>query len=340
MNLRRSRKLNILFCILAAALLTGCGEAREAELVPAAEPVYYAVSPRTTQVIRGDLVPTYSARLDLLGYEMVKYRLTRSEFDEFYGTYHMELDRIHVNVGDAVKKGDTLVSFHSDVLDKRIEENEQIIADANREIGHLQKLMKIDPSQDYKDRIAQLNRSIEVARLYVKDVKETYGRLNLVAGEDGHVSYISSMFSEGYIAADTDMIRVETSRRLYTVAKKEEYSFRTGEQVKAKIRNIEYLLTVVDPPEGESKDLVYFRPEGRDGEILEKNLMLEFELTPLKDVCYMNRQALFEKDGISFVYTVDENEMRRAVIVEPGDRVGNYIIIRSGLNGGELVELP
>ena len=334
------RKLNLLLCILPALVLSGCGQAKEAELVPAAEPTWYAVSPRTTPVIRGDLVPAYSARLDLLGYEVVKYRLTRSEFDEFYGTYRMTLDQIHVSVGDAVKKGDVLVSFHSEVLDQRITDNERVISEAGREIEHLRKLMRIDPSLDYGSRITQLNRSIEVARLYIADVKETYGRLNLVAGEDGHVSYISGVFIEGYIAPDMDMIRVETSKRLYTVEKKAEYSFHTGEQVTAKLRNVEYPLTVVDPPEGENPDLVYFRPEGMDGELLEKNLMLEFELAPLKDVCYVNRQAVYDKDGKYFVYTVDENEMRHAVIVEPGDRVGNYLIIKSGLNGGELVELP
>ena len=74
--------------------------------------------------------------------------------------------------------------------------------------------------------------------------------------------------------------------------------------------------------------------------MLEKNLMLEFDLPTLKDVCYVNRQAVFDKGGVHLVCVVTENDIRNAVIVEVGDRGGNYYIIKSGLEGGELVELP
>ncbi len=334
------RKLNIFLSLSFALTLTGCGNAKEAALVPAEVPVYNALAPKTTQVIRGDLTVPYSTRLDLLGYEMVKYRFTRSEFEELFGTYKMELDAIHVSVGDEVHAGDVLVSFHSEVLDKQIEDNEQQIASARREIDHLRRLSSIDPSQDHSEEIRQLNRDIEVARLYVADVKETYERLNLIAEGDGHVSFVSTMFSMGYLAPDEDMIRVDTDRGLYTTKKTDDYTFKIGEKVTGKLRNVDYPLTVVETPEGEDDSLVYFRPDGQEGDMLEKNLMLEFDLPTLKDVCYVNRQAVFDKGGVHFVYVVKENDIRNAAIVEVGDRVGNYYIIKSGLEGGELVELP
>ena len=340
MKKKNRGKSYILAALILGLSLTGCGSMREAELVPAAVPEYSAVMPKTTQVIRGDLTIPYSVRLDLLGYKMEKYQFTMSEVEELYGTYRMELDQVHVNVGDLVHEGDVLISFHSDVLDKQIEDNEKEIASLRREIDHLNRLSAIDPSLDHTEEIRQLNRSIEVAKLYAEDVRETYERLNVIAKSDGHVSFVSTMFSEGYIASDADMVRVDTDKGLYTTPKTDDYTFQIGERVIAKLRNVEYPLIVTEPPEGEDEDLVYFRPEEQNGDMLEKNLMLEFDLPTLKDVCYVNRQAVYEKNGVRFVYVVKENDIRNAVAVEVGDRVGNYYIIKSGLEGGELVELP
>jgi len=333
-------KLNIIALVLAASLMTGCSGAKEEDLVPAEQPVYNAVAPKTTQVIRGDLTPQYSARLDLLGYERSQYRFTQAEMEELYGTYQMKLDEIRVNIGDAVKKGDVMVSFHSEVLDKRIETNEKQISSAEREISHLRRLTSIDPSQDHREEINQLNRQIQVAKLYISDVKETYEKLNIISDVDGFVSSINPDLREGYITAETSLVVVDTSKRLYMTDKSEDYDFKIGDKVTAKIRNTEYPLTVVAPPEGENQNMVYFEPEGMDGQILEKSLMLEFELPVRKDICYVNRQAVYEKEGVTFVYVVGENDVRHAEIVKVGEKVGNYYIIEEGLEGGELVELP
>ena len=339
MKRRLPRKLNIM-AVLLAVFLSGCGTAAEEELVSPEVPVYNAMVPKTAEVIRGDLTPQYSERLDLLGYERVHYQFTQAEYDELYGSYQMKIDEIHVNVGDFVEKGEVMVSFHSEVLDLQIRDYEKQIEEAGLSIDHLRRLSAIDPSEDHKDEIASLNREIEVARLYIADIEETYRKLNIIAKTDGFVSLISTALREGYVMPGSDMILVDQSKGLYTTAKTDEYEFRPGEEFTAHLGNLERRVEVVETPEGEDANMVYFMPLDGEDEMPNKNLMLEFELPTLKDVCYVNRQAVYDKNGLYFVYVVQENGTRRAVEVTCGDRIGNYMIIREGLNGGESVELP
>ena len=198
MKRRLPRKLNIM-AVLLAVFLSGCGTAAEEELVSPEVPVYNAMVPKTAEVIRGDLTPQYSERLDLLGYERVHYQFTQAEYDELYGSYQMKIDEIHVNVGDFVEKGEVMVSFHSEVLDLQIRDYEKQIEEAGLSIDHLRRLSAIDPSEDHKDEIASLNREIEVARLYIADIEETYRKLNIIAKTDGFVSLISTALREGYV---------------------------------------------------------------------------------------------------------------------------------------------
>ena len=333
------KKLNIA-AVLLALILTGCGNAAEDALVSPEIPEYNAMVPKTAEVIRGDLTPQYSARLDLLGYERVHYQFTQAEYEEMYGSYQLKIDEILVNVGDFVEKGEVMVSFHSDMLDKQIRDYEKQIEDARLSIEHLKRLSAIDPTEDHSDEIASLNREIQVAGLYIDDIEETYRKLNLISESDGFVSFISTTLREGYVTPGSDLILVDKSRGLYTTEKTEGYDFKPGEIYTAHLGKVEHRVEVVETPEGEDSGKVYFMPLDGEDEMPEKNLMLEFELPAVKDACYVNRQAVYDKDDIYFVYVVQENGMRRAVEVTPGDKIGNYLIIKEGLNGGENVELP
>ena len=60
----------------------------------------------------------------------------------------------------------------------------------------------------------------------------------------------------------------------------------------------------------------------------------------LKDACYVNRQAVYEKNGQYFVYVVKDDGMREAHYITKGEQYGNYLVVKDGLEGGEKVELP
>ena len=338
------RKLNKLVTAMLSGVLllslTGCGDAAEDSLVPPETPTYNAYVPNTADVIRGDLERKFEQRLDLLGYERIRYRFTQAQFSELYGTYQLEVEKIHVNVGDPVHAGDLMVSFHSKVLDDQITENEKKITEARLSIEHLKNLESIDPSRDHTEEIRRLEREINVAELYISDVNDTYRKLNIYADVDGHVSDIDGSLQDGFVMPDTDLVLVDIDDGIYKMEKPEYYTFKTGETYTATTRYSECQVEVIDMPEGGSATSIYFRPVGREGEILEKNLMLNFELPALKDACYVNRQAVFEKSDKYFVYVVKDDGMREARYITPGEQYGNYLIVKDGLEGGEKVELP
>ena len=338
------RKLNkTILAVLSGAMLlslTACGEALEDSLVPPETPSYNAYVPNQADVIRGDLERKFEQRLDLLGYERIRHRFTQAQFSELYGTYQLEVEKIHVQVGDRVHPGDLMVSFHSRVLDEQITANEKKITDARLSIEHLRNLESIDSAQNHSDEIKRLEREISVAELYISDVNDTYRKLNIYSEVDGHVSAIDGSLQDGFVMPDTDLILVDVDEGIYKTEKPEYYTFKVGETYTATTRYSECQVEVIEMPEGGSATSVYFRPVGREGEILEKNLMLNFELPVLKDACYVNRQAVYEKNDRYFVYVVREDGMREARYITPGEQYGNYLIVKDGLEGGEKVELP
>ncbi len=337
----RCRKLNIAACALILSMsLTGCGGAVEDTLVPAEAPVYHAVVPKTAEVLRGDLTPQFSSRLDLLGFEQSRYQFSDAQYEELYGLYKMTIDEVRVDVGDHVRAGDVLVSFHSEELDKQIQDSEKSIRDANLEIDHLKKLSAIDPSEDHKNEIDQLNRDIEVSRLYIQDIQDTYGKLNIISKEEGYVSYVNPVLNDGYVIPGQDLVIVDQSRRIYVMEPSEIYNFKPGEIYTASSGGAKRKVQVVETPEGESGSKVYFEPVDADGEMLDKSIKLEIELPVMKDVCYVNKLAIYKKEEKYYAYVVREDGMHDVVEVTPGETVGNDIIIKEGLSGGEQLEMP
>lgn len=334
-------KLNKYITVFAIPVMmmfmSGCGAAKEDALVPPKDVSYAAVNPTVVLVERGDLSPKKELKLELLGYENIKYRFSLAEYTELVETYKLEVEDVNVNVGDVVHEGDVLVSFHSEVLDDKIRENQKKKRDAGLEIEHLKVLSDINESNDYSYDIAKKRRELEAADLHVSDVRNTYNKLSLVAEKDGVVSFVNSIIQNGYIKPDNDIISVVSGKGLYTAPKNTGNTFKVGEKYTCMTSASEYQLEVVDTPEGESDDLVYFRPVDENLHLTEQFLILQIDLPVQKDVCYVNKRAIVEKGDKFFIYVVKENGMQRVVEVKTGEKVDDYIIITEGLEGGETV---
>ncbi len=66
---------------------------------------------------------------------------------------------------------------------------------------------------------------------------------------------------------------------------------------------------------------------------------MEVTRPAIENAVYVQRNAVHEKDGRYFVYTLDENGYRQAVWISAGDQVGDYRIITEGLKSGDEVVL-
>lgn len=341
MSGKRFKKLNIAaYACVAALTLTGCGSSSEEALVPANVPVYNAVVPKEAEVFRGNLTPQFSASLHLLGFEQLRYQISPGQYEEMFEVYKMKIDEVKADVGKYVHKGDVLVSFHSEVLDQQIRDNEKKIEKDSLEIEHLKKLSAIDASEDHKAEIDRLSREIQVAKLYISDIRDIYQKMNLVSEADGYVSMVNESLHEGYVVPGNDLVIVEQSQGIYFMDPSELYTFKPGETYTIGSGETATRLEVIETPEGEKDGPVYFRPLDAEGRMPENSLKLEFDLPEMKDVCYVNHLAIYRNGDKYFAYVIREDDMRDVVEVIPGVTVGDDVVIREGLSGGEKLEMP
>ena len=334
------RKINML-CTAAVMIgsLSGCGGPSEDPLVEAIEPTYIIADAETIEVQRGNIKPIYDSRLELLNYDKKSYRYSQAQYTELVQNYKLEVDKVNVKVGQRVNPGDIMVTFHSEVLDKEIEDNQEKITEAGLEIEHLQRLRNIDPETDYSEDIAKLNRDINACKMHISDIQSSYDKMNLVATDSGTVSFINSIVTNGYVVPDKDLINVVSDSGYYIVDESDIYDFQVGQKFTAETGTSTCEVEVAEPPEGAMSGKVYFKPNAVEGQILDKTLYLKFELPELKDVVYVNKYAVVEKDDTHYVYILGDQGLFSVVEVKIGESVENDIIIKEGLEGGEIVQV-
>lgn len=87
-----------------------------------------------------------------------------------------------------------------------------------------------------------------------------------------------------------------------------------------------------------TSDKVYFKLVNNEA-LKEKTLVLYKELPEIKDAIYVDKNAVIQHEDQYFVYLQQEDGVYKAVEVEVGDTVGQYIVITKGLEEGEVVAL-
>lgn len=366
-----NRKIVFAFMILAAGVIcTGCDGSSLDELVPVRDLSYNRIEKNTALVVRGDITPAFDKPLELVGYEEKRYRENSDEFEALEEALKLKIKSVNCQVGEQVKKGDVLVSFTSEELDRQIKDKEEEKRLAKLELEHIKKLAKLDTSSDYSGRITGIKQQIKICDLYIQDINDKYGEINIICEEDGAVRYINPSLYDGYVVTNNDLIIVSRDAGYYEAKVDDTVSFDPEKTYEAGSGAAKYELRVMDDAlenndennnNGNNNDAndknegdtdgdpvinengthtIYFKPVNSDGKMLEKTILMEAELDVVKDVCYVDKQAIISKESGDYVYMVDEEGRRRAISVKKGDIVGDYCIILDGLTGGERVTLP
>lgn len=308
----------------AALLLTGCGGGQR-ELAVIDRTPYEKLSYETVQVQRGDLEPELTLKLKAEGFERITYDANSEE---------LQLDTVHVAVGDRVEKGDVLVSFQSESIQQVIDTYEEQRAQNQLLIDHYTKLMQIDSSMDYSEDIARLREDAEVARLYVEEAQERLARYQIVAEEAGTITAMDNYLQNGSFVPGRKLITQVTGTGKYEADRPEGYEFTVGETHTATVGAVSYELQVAQIEENK----IIFTPVSDMSSVSEEDtLLMTIKLPGLTDVVYVEAAAVHETDQTYFVYVQDENGYRDAVPVTVGDRVAQYRVIMEGLSGGEKV---
>ena len=118
--------------LVTLSFLSGCGKEEQRELVPPADMTYNSTQRTTAQVEKGDFTYSFEYEIVLAGFQEFSYRISPEKLAEMETVYDMKLDNVNVTVGDHVKEGQTLISFHSKELDDQLQSSRQ-----NRELAQL-----------------------------------------------------------------------------------------------------------------------------------------------------------------------------------------------------------
>lgn len=324
-NKHHNRRRFLSVCAVSL-LLTGCGGG-SSELAVIDRTPYEKLSYETVQAQRGDLEPELTLKLKAEGFERITYDAVSDE---------LQLDTVHVTVGDRVEKGDVLVSFQSESIQQVIDEYEEQRTQNQLLIDHYTRLMQIDSSVDYSEDISRLREDAQVAALYVEEAKERLARYQIVAEESGTITAMDNYLQNGSFVPGRNLITQVTGTGKYEADRPEGYEFTVGETHTATVGAVSYELQVAEITE----DKVIFTPVSDMSSVSEEDtLLMTITLPSLTDVVYVEAAAVHEADGMYFVYVQDENGYRDAVKVTVGNKVAQYMVITEGLSGGEKVTL-
>ncbi len=308
----------------AMCLLTGCG-ASDRKVVTVQHDAYEKMDYQTIDVVRGDLEPSITLTLTADSYEILQYGTNNEE---------LELEKVYVSVGDKVKKGQKLVTFKSDAIQKTIDENEEQYNSNVQLVEHYEKLMKIDSSLNYKEEIKQLRDDIAVESLYIGEAKKKLEDYQLVAKKDGTIIAMDDMIMNGLMNCGDSLISQACGSGKYKAQRPDGYNFKVGQTYEASADNLKFSLEVSEVTD---KNII-FTPKTDMSTLSEaEDLSMTIKKKKLTDVVYIPKEAVSTKGGMEFVFTVDKDGYLDAVEVKTGDTVGENVVIKEGLSGGEKV---
>lgn len=323
-----------LACLLLVGVLgiTGCSDIEKHRREEVYISEYEKITYETTEVERGDIIPTLQLDVVCDTFERKNYYPVHDE---------MEVDQVYVTEGDAVTEGDVLISFKSGDIEEQISGYEDTLAQQQLLLEHYTNLAIIDTATDYTEQISMLKSDMEVTSLYISELQAKLDSYSIVAEAQGTVMAISDYLEYGIVNSNDNVITVIYGTGDYYGSTTDDYEFQVGEIYEATYAKSVYSLELISVEETTDEDgntvtnLHFAIAMGGVTEVEKMSMVID--KPTLSGVLYVPEDAVFEIEDKYYVYTIDENGFREAVPVTIGQTVDNKTIIETGLNEGDKV---
>ena len=355
--------LRLLALMGACACLTSCALLPEEEAVRTA-PVLRQAQPETYEFVRverGDLVQIekVSARYVPVQKESLSFKLL--------GEY---VDRMLVNVGDNVKKGQILGQIRVDDIEDQISSTKDAITRLALQLNYLEQeyalalrrseiqtegqsadaVRKASEAVDesFGERREALKDQLALQEITLKNLNAEYEKRLIRAPFAGTVTYVRE-YDEGHQTsyAETAVTIADSTVTVFRAETKNWHAFHEGDLHMIKVGLDEYTLEVVteeslglqptERTEGK-KGYVYFRMTEpilglEDGDYG----VIEIELDRCDDVLYVPSGAVMAAGDIHLVYYQREDGLKGYMEVQIGKTIGKNTVITGGLAEGEEI---
>lgn len=329
-----TRKKWIPAIILAIVSMTGCGKEDKIEKAHVSVEEYEKVEHDVVQVEKGNLTP--EMQVEIKAETFIK-RSYMPIYDE------MEVDKVNVETGDHVKEGEELITFKSGDIDKEIEAYQEQLGEQQLLLEHYTKLAEIDTETDYSEDINNLQESISITGLYIKELQAKLKSYSIVAEADGTVQSVANGLEFSTVNTNNNLITVVYGNDCFSATTSGDFNFVEGEHYVGVygaasfdiiLQSVEEVGT--DENGNTKRKLSFGIAEGTDVGSRE-TLLVTFSKPPLKDALYIPSSCIYDFNEKTYVYVVDEDGFLGIKEVICGDEVGANTVIVSGVSEGEWV---
>lgn len=359
-------KKEIMVACVCALFFTGCSDYRETAEVKIPRKIYQKLDYVTATVQRGDMNPEVVLKLKAQIANQISYSVDLVD---------AEVEEVYVTTGERVEKGQLLVSFKSEKTKDEIEQYSAELEEKQLMLEHCQRMSLYDLQTreyyekekkeyplyqeqedninkereednkrrkllDYNLTIEQLQADVDLAAMYLEEAKARLERCQIRAEEDGVISFISQGLLSGYVDPGSTVINEITGESSFVAYTIDKYDFAVGDTYEAEDETTTYKMTVSEVSEESSGTrTIVFVPETTLLDPPDDSLIMTIQKKQLKDVVYVDSNAIKKKDDMYFVYLINSEGFLDAREVEVGEVVDDVTVIKSGLEGNEKVAI-
>ena len=198
----------------------------------------------------------------------------------------------------------------------------------------------------YDSNVETLDGSIYLKRLQLEELEASFDNRRLIAGMDGVITYLRTVKTGQRSTKGERFITISDFDSAAFTAKTEyAQDFTVGSVVTVKCQGKAYETIVVtaedlglETTDDQTENMVYLKLKEPDPSLTERtNGTVELTFDSRSNVLCVLYKAIQTLDGNTFVYVLDENDLRTMRNVTVGLKAGNLIEIVSGLNEGDRV---
>lgn len=278
----------------------------------------------------GDLTPELKMDVVAKQYKKVVYRPLYND---------MEIDHVNVSLGDHVKKGDVLISFKSEEIEKQKKQYEEQKKEDQLLLAHYQNMAARDATKDYTADIEMIQDQLAVDTLYVEELTQKLSSYSIRAEEDGTVFNMMKGLELSTVSPSNALITMIYGNDIYTGETSDPFPFEIGKDYEAVhgATVLHLTLTDMEPKEPGQMRTLTFRVAQGESAGTKDVLQLRVSQETLKNVLHIPTDMLLEMDGTYYVYVMGEDGYRTICEVQIGEQIGNQTVILSGLNEDSVI---
>jgi len=303
----------------------------------------------SSKVSRGDLENSMQFPLVPEQTNMHAYKLDPNKLEQDQIKYQAVFDRVRVEPGAYVKKGDLLIEFSSEDLNNRAKELKASVKEYEEEADYLKKMASADNSTDYSKQIRLAEKEIEYNKELLKEVEADIRSISIFAEEDGIVDFMDESVKKGIPAANIPLIRTRQVCEDYYISDesgKLKDLFKPGETYKVRASKREEELHVkcsnIEEVSKENTEGAY-RINFKTIEPVEGDygiLYLVREGIRSDNVLFVNKEFVNKDESGDFVYVAGDDGLLEKKDVKLGEQVDDKYIILDGLKEKDTVYMP